>query len=136
MMKSWWPTPQAIEADPRMARVVDENPKIVFSKTLKRPPEEPHWKNVTVVHDIDRKTLEKEKEDVPGPLTVLGSGTVVRQLANLGLIDEFGLMVVPVLLGEGKPLFDDVKRTDLELIESRSFENGLTLMRFAPKSGA
>jgi len=136
MMKSWWPTPQAIETDPLMARVVDESPKIVFSKTLRRPAEEPHWRNVTVVHDIDRKTVEKRKEDAAGPLTVLGSGSVVQQLANLGLIDELGLMVVPVVLGGGKPLFDDVKRTDLELLESRTFENGLTFMRFAPKGGA
>ena len=131
MMKSWWPTPRAMKADPQMAKVVDESPKIVFSTTLEGPQEAPNWKNVTIVDSIDKKDVKKRKEQVDGNLTILGSGSVVQQLSNLGLIDEYDIVVVPVVLGEGKPLFDDVKKKELKLVESRSFKNGLTLLRYA-----
>src|SRR2546430_11162174 len=87
MMKSYWPTQEAIKNDPHMAKVMDESPKIVFSKSLKRVEEGPNWKNIRLVHDIDRKEILKMKEkDV---FTILGSGSIVQQLANLGLIDVF-----------------------------------------------
>jgi dihydrofolate reductase len=101
IMKSYWPTPDAIKNDPGMAEVVNNSPKIVFSKTL-----------------------ESVKE---GP-----SGTIVKQLANLGLIDEYSLVVVPVILGAGKPLFKDVKKTNLKLLEARSFKNGVVLLNYQP----
>src|SRR2546422_9314236 len=46
MMKGFWPTPEAIKMDPDMAKVMDESPKIVFSKTLQRVEEGPNWKNI------------------------------------------------------------------------------------------
>ena len=71
------------------------------------------------------------KDEVDGDLTILGSGTVVQQLSNLDLVDEYDLVVLPVVLGEGKALFDDVKKRNLKLTESRAFKNGLTLLRYA-----
>lgn len=132
MMKSYWPTPDAIKADPRMAEVVDKSPKIVFSRTMKDAPEGPNWKNITLLHEIDAKSVKKRKAEAKGDLTILGSGTVVQQLANLGLIDEYGLVVVPIVLGAGKHLFDNVRQKELKLVESRSFKNGLTVMRYGP----
>ena len=70
----------------------------------------------------------KREEDI----TILGSGTIVQQLANLGLIDEYALIVVPIILGEGKPLFKDVPKTNLRLIEQRAFRNGIVLLRYQP----
>jgi dihydrofolate reductase len=67
-----------------------------------------------------------------GPITILGAATIVRELANLGLIDEFGLMVVPVILGAGKYLFGGVNRTDLELVESHTLRNGKVFLRYRP----
>ena len=131
-MKSYWPTPKARKDDPEMAEVVDQSPKIVFSKKMKKAPEEPNWKNITLLHQIDKKTIKKTKEQTKGPLTILGSGTIVRQLSDLGLIDEYMLVIVPIVLGEGKPLFDSVKQKDLELLESRSFDNGVTVVRYKP----
>lgn len=125
MMQSYWPTPAALEADPAMAEVMDNSPKIVFSKTLKSVEESPTWKNVTLRRDIDRDEIVelKKKSDV----TILGSGTIVRQLTNLGLIDEYHLIVVPVVLGSGKSLFEDVRKTTLKLVDSRKFANGLVV---------
>ena len=130
MMKSYWPTPEAIKTDPDMAKAVDHSPKIVFTKTLKDAPEEPNWKNVTIVHEIDPKDVQKRK--AKENLTILGSGSIVQQLSNLGLVDEYTLVVVPVVLGAGKHLFDGVKQRDLKLLESRAFKNGLTILRYRP----
>ncbi|MEP6994589.1 MAG: dihydrofolate reductase family protein [Acidobacteriota bacterium] len=110
MMKSYWPTPQARKADPDMAEIVDHSPKFVFSRTLKNEPEQPNWKNITIVSEIDPAWVKKLKQEAKGDLTILGSGTVVQELANLGVIDEYNLVVVPVVLGKGKPLFEDVNR--------------------------
>lgn len=128
MMKSWWPTPAAIQADAAMAEVMNRSPKIVFSRRLKNAEDEPNWKNIRVFHQIDPDEIRrlKRKEDI----TILGSGTIVRQLANFQLIDEYSLLVVPILLGRGKPLFRTVPKMNLRLIEERRFGNGLVLLRY------
>ncbi len=65
-------------------------------------------------------------------MTILGSGTIVQQFANLNLIDEYELAVVPVILGAGKYLFKDVKNTNLRLVEAKSFKNGIVLLNYQP----
>jgi dihydrofolate reductase len=62
----------------------------------------------------------------------LGSGTVVRQFADLGFIDEYQIMVNPVILGAGKRLFEDVRKLNLELLDTRAFRNGSVLLRYKP----
>ena len=136
MMKSWWPTPEAIRSDPQMARVVDESPKIVFSRTLARAEEGPNWKNVELLRDIDPAALRRRKEKARADFTILGSGSIVRQLGNEGLLDELDLVVVPLVLGSGKPLFRDFRRTNLELLESRSFPNGRVILKSRPVGAA
>jgi dihydrofolate reductase len=130
MMKSYWPTPDAIKNDPGMAEVVNSSPKIVFSKTLERVEEGPKWKNIRILHEIRPEEILKlkEKEDI----TIMGSGTIVQQLANLGLIDGYSFVVVPLILGVGKPLFKDVKKSDLKLRESKMFKNGIVLLKYDP----
>ena len=130
MMNSFWPTDEARQMDPHMAEVMNESPKIVFSKSLQSVEEGPHWKNVTLLREIERdKVLElKKKSDI----TILGSGTIVRQLANLGLIDSYQFVIVPLVLGAGKSLFEDVRQTGLKLQDSRSFRNGLVMVQYAP----
>jgi dihydrofolate reductase len=132
MMKSFWPTPQAIALDPGMARVVNESPKIVYSKKLKSVEEGPHWKNIRLFDDIRRAEILEQKERAQTDFTILGSGSIVQQFAKLGLIDEYCLVVVPVVLGAGKPLFKNLATTSLELLESRAFKNGLAVLRYRP----
>jgi dihydrofolate reductase len=133
MMKGYWPTPDAIKNDPGMAEVVNNNPKIVISKTLESVEEGPNWKNIRILHEIRPEEILKlkEKEDI----TIMGSGTIVQRLANLGLIDEYSLVVVPVILGAGKPLFKDVKKTNLQLVEARTFKNGIVLLNYTADRG-
>jgi dihydrofolate reductase len=130
MMASYWPTADAFRNDPVTAGVMNNVPKIVFSKTMKPVPDGPVWKNVRVVHDINPREIATLKEQ--GNYGILGSGSIVRQLANLGLIDEFSLLVVPVVLGTGKYLFRDVKKTELNLVESRIFKNGKVFLKYRP----
>ncbi len=128
MMKSYWPTPDAISNDPDMAKAVNNSPKIVFSKTLQSVEEGPDWKNITLFHEIKPKEILKLKENKD--ITIMGSGTIVQQLANLDLIDEYNLVVVPIILGAGKPLFKDVEKMNLKLLEARMFKNGIVLLRY------
>jgi len=62
----------------------------------------------------------------------LGSGSIIQQLVNIGFIDEYELVVVPIILGDGKYLFKDVKMTEMNLVESRSFKNGLVSLCYQP----
>jgi dihydrofolate reductase len=130
MMKSYWPTPAALENDPDMAKIMDNSPKFVVSRSLRSVEEGPNWKNVHLLPGIERDEIVKLKEK--GDLTILGSGTVVKQLAELGLIDEYLLIVVPVVLGAGKSMFADVGTMDLTLQESRQFKNGIVALNYKP----
>jgi len=79
-----------------MAEVVNNNPKIVISRTLESVEEGPNWKNIRILNEIRPEEILKlkQKEDI----TIMGSGTIVQQLANFGLIDEYSLVVVPMIL--------------------------------------
>jgi dihydrofolate reductase len=105
MMKRFWPTPFAIKSDPVIAGVMNNARKIVFSKTLEPETDGPVWKNIRVIREITPDVIRKLKEEPGGDMVILGSGSIVQQLANLGLIDEYGLMVNPIVLGSGKYLF-------------------------------
>jgi dihydrofolate reductase len=132
MMKAFWPIPAGIQSDPHMAKIMNESPKIVVSKTLKSVEDEPNWKNVTILHDLNHDTITKLKEEGSGVITILGSGSIIQQLANMDFIDEYELVVVPIILGDGKYLFKHVKMTEMKLIEARSFKNGLISLRYQP----
>ncbi|CAG0971283.1 dihydrofolate reductase [Methanosarcinales archaeon] len=132
MMKSYWPTPDAIKNDPDMSRVVNNSLKIVFSKTLQSVEEGPNWKNIMLFYEIKREEIIKLKEEEGEDFTILGSGSIVQQFANHGLIDEYQLAIVPVVLGVGKSLFKDVKKMNLKLLEAKTFKNGIVLLTYRP----
>jgi len=132
MMKSYWPTPDALKDDPDMAEVVNNSPKIVFSKALQSVEDGPHWKNITLFHNIKSEEIVKLKERKGKDITILGSGTIVQQLANLGLLDGYSFVIVPVILGTGKYFFKDVNRMNLKILEARSFKNGLAWHHYQP----
>jgi dihydrofolate reductase len=127
MMVSYWPTPVAMESDPVLAERMNNLPKVVFSRTL----DEPAWKNTRVVAgDIAAKVRRMKQEPGEG-MTILGSGTIVAQLAQAGLIDEYQLVVHPVVLGEGRTMFEGVgARLPLKLTGTRAFPNGNVLLSY------
>lgn len=129
MMKSFWPTQAALDMDPGMARSVNHSPKLVFSKTLENVEEGPNWKNTRLRREIDPDEIRELKKNED--MTILGSGTIIQQLATMDLIDHYSLVVVPIVLGKGKSFFTDVS-LPLKLVATRSFNNGITLLDYEP----
>ena len=108
-------------------------PKIVFSKTLKEVKDGLLWKNVKVLPEIKTEEIIKMKEHEGGDIAIFGSGTIVQQFTNLGLIDEYRLIVNPLILGSGKPLFKNIKnKLNLKLLNTRTFKNGNVLLCYEP----
>jgi dihydrofolate reductase len=77
----------------------------------------------------------KTSKQKPGKnILVIGSASIVQQLTDLGLIDEYHLLLHPVVLGSGKPLFKDIRQKhDLKLLEAKALSNGVIVLRYAPK---
>ena len=130
MMESYWPTQMAKQDSPEVAEGMNESEKIVFSKTLKRT----NWNNSRIVRDNPVDEVKKLKKENGNDLTVLGSGTIVTQLAENNLIDTYMLMVDPVVLGEGTSIFHGIrKQPDLKLMDTRKFNSGVVLLTYQPK---
>ena len=129
MMASFWPTPAATERAPVMAAGMNSMPKVVFSRTIQKAA----WKNTTLVKGDIAVEVRKMKNE-PGPgMAILGSGTIVSQLAQAGLIDEFQIVVNPIVLGKGKTLFEGVKeKIPLKLMKTRAFGNGNVVLYYEP----
>jgi dihydrofolate reductase len=130
MMAAWWPTPMAAKAMPEVAARMNAMTKLVFSRTLGSA----DWTNTTLVKDDLIRTVRRMKNE-PGPdMAILGSGSIVAQLAGAGLIDTFQVVVNPVALGAGKSLFSGLgKRLDLVLTNTRVFGNGSVVLWYAPR---
>lgn len=133
MMKSYWSTPEAIQSFPEMSKAINNNPKKVFSKTLKDAKEEENenWKNITLYNEINKEEILRLKEK--NEIVILGSGSIITQFANLDLIDAYSLVIVPIILGNGKSFFKDVKKTELHLTEVKSFKNGIVFFNYQRK---
>jgi len=129
MMASFWPTPAAMETMPVVAEGMNNMPKAVFSRTL----EKASWKNTTLVKgDIVAEVRRMKREPGPG-MAILGSGSIVSQLAPAALIDEFQIVVNPIVLGKGRTLFEGVKeKLGLKLIKTRAFGNGNVVLYYEP----
>jgi dihydrofolate reductase len=130
MMASWWPTPMAAQAMPEVAASMNAMPKVVFSRSLRSA----DWANTTLIHDDLVGTVRRMKDE-PGPdVAILGSGSIVRQLAEAALIDSFQVVVNPIALGAGKSLFFGLARPlDLILTNTRVFRNGSVVLWYAPR---
>ena len=129
MMASFWPSPMAMQSAPKVAEGMNNLPKIVFSRTL----ETASWKNTTLMKGDLVTSVRKLKKKAGPDLVILGSGAIVAQLAPAGLIDEFQIIVNPLVLGSGRTLFEGVKeRIDLKLVKTRAFGNGNVILYYSP----
>src|SRR5215469_1758146 len=129
MMASFWPTPMAMEQLPTIAKGMNRMPKVVFSRTLK----EATWNNTKLLTGDLVEEVRRMKNEAGPDMAILGSGSIVSQLARTGLIDEFQVMVNPVILGGGRTMFDDVgKKVNLKLETTRAFRNGNVLLNYVP----
>ena len=128
MMAGWWPTPAANAAMPEVAAPMNALPKIVFSRTLGSA----DWHNTTLINDDVVRTIRRMKAE-PGPdLAILGSGSIVTQLVEAGLVDTIQVVVNPIALGAGRSFLAGLKRPrNFTLTRSRSFANGSLVLWYA-----
>ncbi|MBS1910853.1 MAG: dihydrofolate reductase family protein [Bacteroidetes bacterium] len=129
MMSGFWPTPMAMERDPIVAERMNALPKVVFSRTL----DEATWNNTTLVKG-DLATEVRAMKSRPGEhMAILGSVSIVAQLAQAGLIDEYQVVVNPIVLGSGLRMFEGIEtRLHLKLVSERTFRNGNVLLIYNP----
>ena len=129
MMFSFWPTPDAIRNFPIVAEGMNSADKIVFSRTLKKA----EWNNTRLVKDNIVEEIRRMK-GMPGhDMTLLGSGSIMTQYAEQGLIDEYQIMVDPVVISNGTPIFKDIKqKLDLKLTMTRTLKSGVVLLCYQP----
>jgi dihydrofolate reductase len=132
LMARHWPTPEVMKNDPLVAERMNNLWKVVFSRTLDRV----SWHNTRLVKENIEEEIIKMKKQAGKDMALLGSGGVMTEFAQRGLIDEYRIMVNPVVLGSGNPLFKDIKeKLNLELVDTRTFGNGNVLLSYRPVKG-
>jgi dihydrofolate reductase len=129
LMARYWPTPAATTNDPIVAHKMNSLPKIVFSRTLQKA----EWKNTRLVKDNIVEEIAKLKREPGKDLAIFGSSDLVLTLMKSDLIDEYRIIVNPVVLGGGKPLFKGIAgRLNLRLLRATTFGSGNVMLCYAP----
>ncbi len=127
MMAGYWPTPAAARNDLLVAERMNNLPKAVISRTLDKAA----WNNTKLIKDISE--IRKIKDESGPGMAILGSGSIVSQLTQERLIDEYQIVVVPVVLGGGRTMFEGVRdKLSMKLIKTRAFANGNVLLCYEP----
>jgi dihydrofolate reductase len=115
-----------------MAHWLNDTNKLVFSRNLKKAT----WNNSEISSEIDTKRLTKLKQQPGKDMLIFGSGSLVSQLSERGLIDEYRFVVCPVLLGEGRPLLGEMpQRVSLKLMEVKPFRSGNVMLTYQRADG-
>lgn len=110
------------------AAAIDKLPKIVFSKTLKNT----QWQSAELANnELENEVVALKNQ--PGKDILVGSRSLIIQLMNLRLIDEFQICIHPMIQGEGLPLFDKIKDTIVfKLVKTKAFESGAIVLYYEP----
>jgi dihydrofolate reductase len=131
LMESYWPTaadaPNASKHDKEHSAWYKTARKVVLSNTLN----EAEFTNTTVIGKDYAAALRKLKEETTGEILLFGSPTAAHSLLAENLIDECRLLVNPILLGEGIPVFKDIKETQrLKLLNTHVFSSGVVCLQY------
>jgi dihydrofolate reductase len=133
LMADYWPTEFATTDDPVVAGKMNSLPKIVFSSTL----DSVRWNNTRLVKSDIAAEITKLKQQPGRDLAVFGSSDLSLTLMEHGLIDEFRIIVSPVILGNGKTLFKGLPaRFKLKLLKTRTFRSGNVMLCYRPERRA
>src|SRR5687767_7392058 len=132
LMESYWPTvvkdPTGNKPMDDFAVLIDELPKIVYSRTLQHV----DWKNSTLKRNIVKEEIAALKQQA-GKNIIAGSPSLIVALALLDLIDEYQLGVQPIVLGSGLTLFKNIRdRIDLKLLQTKTFGCGAIMLYYEP----
>ena len=129
LMANYWPTESARKDDPIVAAAMNKTKKLVASRTLKSV----EWENTELIHGDLTTEIKHLKQQLGKDIAVLGSSSMTVTLLENDLIDEFHLMLNPLILGGGKTLFSGLNhRYPLTLVETRTFKNGNVLLIYNP----
>lgn len=124
LFASYWPTSTQPEA-----RALNELPKVVFSRTLSKV----EWSNSRLVKDDAEGEVARLKREAGKDLVLLGSAALASVLVRAGLVDEYRVLVNPVLLGAGVLTFKNVGgRTPLRLRRARALDSGVVVLDYLP----
>jgi dihydrofolate reductase len=131
LMASYWPTPMAVKNDPVVAERMNNLPKVVFSRTMDKAA----WNNTRLLKGDPTSEVRKMKQENGPGMAIMGSGSIVSQLAQARLVDEFQIVVVPVIIGQGRTMFEGIKeKLTVNLTKTRAFGNGNVLLCYEPSA--
>lgn len=129
----YWPKaahdPDTDPAERNYARRVDAMKKIVVSASG----EVAGWRNTEVLSTLGERDVAAIKRGGDGNIAIYGSLGVIDTLTRLGAIDEFHLLVHPIVLGAGKPMFNTARPVALELLSAEPLKSGVVLMKYRPR---
>lgn len=133
LMESYWPAiaknPTGNKVEDEFAVLIDNISKILFSRTLRHV----DWKNTELKKEISKEEVLALKQQT-GKNILAGSPSMIITLTQLGLIDEYQLVVHPVILGSGLPLFKNITdRVTLTLLKAKPFSSGAVVLYYEPK---
>lgn len=129
MMASFWTTAAALENLPKVAKGMNNAEKIVFSNTITKA----SWANTKIINNGIADKIREIKKQPGKDMTILGSGSILNQFAEAGLIDEYQIMIYPIAIGNGVSLFGGIKNNlSFKLIGTRAFESGTILLSYQP----
>lgn len=127
LMAGFWPTPAGLEGDPLVAEAMNRLPKYVASRTLREAP----WNNSVLLRGDAAAEIAALKRQTGRDLFLFGSADLGASLIQAGLIDEFRLMLNPLVIGGGIPQFRE-QPLHLSLARTRPFANGNILLVYEP----
>jgi dihydrofolate reductase len=114
-----------------VAIALNKMTKLVFSRTLK----DVTWKNSRLLRELDPREIETLKGQSGKDIIIFGSGSIVSQLTQHGLIDEYQFVVCPIFLGSGRPLLGGLsKRSRLNLLEAKALPSGDVMLRYGHRN--
>jgi dihydrofolate reductase len=125
-MAAHWPVSTDAYAAP-----MNDLPKVVFSRTL----ESAKWNDSRVARGDIAEEISALRREPGGDIIAWGGASFVQALSRQGLVDEYRLVINPVALGNGLPLFKDLSAPiNLQLVQARTFPNGSALHVYRPMS--
>ena len=131
LMESYWPSEDGRKDDPEVAQLMNNTPKVVVSHSLKNVAETKIWKHVRLINKNVKDEIIRLKKEKGGNIILLGSSKLCVSLLEWGLLDEVRIMIAPVVIGKGTPLFQGLKnKVNFTLTKSRNFKNGNILLYY------
>lgn len=127
LMASYWPADAAIAKDPVIAGKMNSLPKIVFSRSLNKT----EWNNSSIIKGNIEVKMKKLKKQPGKDILVLGSGSIVSAFTQLGLIDEYNIIINPIILGAGKSQFTGIAdKKMLNLASVKVLKSGVLILYY------